>query len=48
MAIRLEKLEEKQREQDEAIKALKRELDYFQRPQYDKAGMPMPSRNPRK
>jgi len=47
-ALRLEKLEEKQREQDEAIQSLKRELEKLQRPQYDKAGMPIPSGNSRK
>jgi len=48
VALRLEKLEEKQREQDEVIQFLKRELEKLQRPQYDKAGMPIPSGNSRK
>ena len=48
VALRLEKLEDKQREQDKAIQSLKRELEKLQRPQYNKAGMPMPSGNPRK
>jgi phosphoglycerate-specific signal transduction histidine kinase len=48
IVLLLEKLEQKQREQDEVIQSLKRELEKLQRPQYDKAGYPKPSGNPRK
>lgn len=53
-ANRLEKLEQKQREQDEAITQLKDELTRLhlrfdeKNLHYDKAGHPKPSGNPRK